>query len=93
MSYKPRGGYALTQGQRERVRQKKEMAECMDALSAAFSYLLPVPREGLCYPLLEGHLGFIITKLLQMFGDLETTMGGLNNVGLTVTPQSYLGRL
>lgn len=26
--------------------------------------------------------GFIITKLLQMFGDLETTMGGVNNVGL-----------
>lgn len=69
------------------------MAECVDALSAAFSYLLPVPRKGLCYPLLERHLGFIITKLLQMFGDLETTMAGLNNVGLTVTPQSYLGRL
>lgn len=69
------------------------MAECVDALSAAFSYLIAGPRKGLCYPLLERHLGFIITKLLQMFGDLETTMGGLNNVGLTVTAQSYLGRL
>lgn len=81
----------------ERASQTEEgesvMAECVDALSAAFSYLLPVPRKGLCYPLLERHLGFIITKLLQMFGDLETTVGGLNNVGLTVTPQSYLGRL
>lgn len=45
------------------------MAECVDALSAAFSYLIAGPRKGLCYPLLERHLGFIITKLLQMFGD------------------------